>query len=173
MIKNVSLDARYKTSQICKEIIDQGQTPLMPYTIPRTKDGYFKKYEYVYDELYNFYICPNIKTMYYTITSKTGYREYLSDPKDCKKCTFKDQCTKSKQKKICRHVWEDYVEQTDEIRYTQIWKDLYPKRKETIERVFADVKEKFDMRYTRLKGLKKIGTMELVKFLMYHYFFIK
>ena len=133
----------------------------MPYTIPRTKDGYFKKYEYVYDELYDFYICPNIKTMYYTITSKTGYREYLSDPKDCKKCTFKDQCTKSKQKKICRQMWEDYVEQTDEIRYTKYG------------RMFADVKEKFGMRYTRLKGLKKIGTMELVKFLMYHYFFIK
>ena len=35
-------------------------------------------------------------------------------------------------------------------------KKIYKKRKETIERVFADAKEKHGMRYTRLRGLQKI-----------------
>ncbi len=32
---------------------------------------------------------------------------------------------------------------------------MYPNRKQSIERVFADGKEKHGLRYTRLKGLKK------------------
>ena len=35
-------------------------------------------------------------------------------------------------------------------------KKVYSKRKETIERVFADAKEKHGMRYTKLRGLSKI-----------------
>ena len=46
-------------------------------------------------------------------------------------------------------------EQAEEIRHTQEWKEIYLKRKETIERVFADCKENNGLRYTRLRGLKK------------------
>ena len=155
MIQNVSLDAGYKVPAICRELLEQGKIPLMPYTRPKTKKGYLKKNDYVYDEYYDFFICPNIKTLSYTLTNKSGYREYKCDPKDCQECPYKSQCTKSDAKTVTRHVWEEYVEQVNEIRYTQKWRDLYPRRKETIERVFADCKEKFGMRFTRLKGLKK------------------
>ena len=46
-------------------------------------------------------------------------------------------------------------EYADEIRHTMEWKEIYPQRKETIERVFADCKENNGLRFTRLKGLKK------------------
>ena len=39
-------------------------------------------------------------------------------------------------------------------------KGTYKRRKETIERVFADAKEKHGMRYTRLRSVAKI-TMEV------------
>ena len=58
-------------------------------------------------------------------------------------------------KVILRHIWEEYRENVDERRYTKKWKEIYPERKETIERVFADCKENFGLRFTRLKGLKK------------------
>ena len=63
-------------------------------------------------------------------------------------------------KVITRHVWEDYMEQVEEIRHTIGMKERYKKRKETIERVFADAKEKHGMRYTQYRGLAKIK-MEL------------
>jgi hypothetical protein len=44
----------------------------------------------------------------------------------------------------------------EDIRYTQKCKDLYKKHGETIERVFADAKEKHGMRYTQYRGLKKV-----------------
>ena len=39
---------------------------------------------------------------------------------------------------VTRHIWEEYKEQANENRYTKLWKDNYPLRKETIERTFGD-----------------------------------
>ncbi len=57
-IKNICLDAGYNNSAICKIIIDNNQKIIVPYHRPMTKKGYFKKYEYIYDEQENIYICP-------------------------------------------------------------------------------------------------------------------
>ena len=156
-IKNVSLDAGYLTPAICREIIENRQEPFMPYKRPMTKRGFFKKYDYVYDEEYDCYICPNAKVLNYTTTTREGCRQYKSDREDCKNCPFRNQCTKSRNhvKVINRHLWEKYRERADEIRYTPEWKEIYPQRKETIERVFADSKENNGLRFTRLRGLQK------------------
>ena len=163
-IKNVSLDAGYKSPAISREIIENGQKAFLPYTRIKGKKGYLKKYEFVYDEEYDFYICPNDKTLYYTTTNKEGYREYKSEVKDCENCPFKSRCTKSAVKLITRHVWEDYQEQVNELRYTEEWQKIYPLRKQSIERVFADYKEKFSMRFTRINGLKKNQHQTLIAF---------
>ena len=157
LIKNVSLDAGYMTPAICRAIVQNDQIPYMPYKRPMTKKGFFKKYEYVYDEEYDCYLCPNDKILMYTTTTRNGYRQYKSDPKDCKDCPLRNKCTKSKNmtKVIERHLWEEFREYADEIRHTMEWKEIYPQRKETIERVFADCKENNGLRFTRLKGLKK------------------
>ena len=41
-----------------------------------------------------------------------------------------------------RHIWQDYVEMAEHVRYMPVYKELYRLRKEKIERVFADAKEK-------------------------------
>ena len=46
-IENVCLDSGYKTPAIAREIMENGQTPYFPYKRPMTKEGFFKKYEYV------------------------------------------------------------------------------------------------------------------------------
>lgn len=129
----------------------------MPYKRPMTKKGYFKKYEYVYDEGFDCYLCPNDRVLEYSTTQRNGYKLYKSNPKDCEGCPYIKKCTssKNKQKIITRHVWEEYKEQATESRYTDLWKEVYPKRKESIERVFGDCKEQHGLRYTRVRGLKK------------------
>ena len=72
-IKNVCLDAGYVNPAICREIILSGHTPLIPYKRPMTGKGLFKKYEYVYDEYYDCYICPNNEILSYSTTDKNGY----------------------------------------------------------------------------------------------------
>lgn len=156
-IENVCLDSAYKIPAIIREIVHNNQTPYMPYKRPMTKKDFFKKYEYMYDEIYDCYICPNEKLLKYSTTNKQGYKEYKSDPSDCVSCPYINQCTQSKthQKVITRNVWEEYIEKAEDIRHTSEWKEIYPKRKETIERVFADDKENHCLRFTRLRGLKK------------------
>lgn len=68
----------------------------MPYKRPMTGKGLFKKYEYVYDEYYDCYICPNIKVQSYYITDKNGYKQCKSNSDKCIQCPLKEQCTKSR-----------------------------------------------------------------------------
>ena len=48
--------------------------------------------------------------------------------------------------------------------YTPEYQKLYGKRKETIERVFADAKEKHAMRYTQYRGLAQVTNWVKLKF---------
>lgn len=161
-ITAIAVDAGYITPYICKTLFEDNILPVMPYKRPMTKQGFFKKYEYVYDEYNDCYLCPNDKVLKYTTTNRDGYKEYKSSPSDCKNCIFINQCTKSKnsQKLVTRHVWEHYVEETNHLRHNPYVKNVYTRRKETIERVFADAKEQHGMRYTHLRGLAKL-TMEV------------
>ena len=71
-IETLVSDAGYKTPAIAKLLIDAGIKPLLPYKRPMTKDGFFKKYEYVYDEYYDCYICPNNQVLTYRTTNRDG-----------------------------------------------------------------------------------------------------
>lgn len=169
-IENVCLDSGFKTPAIAREIIENGQKPYLPYKRPMTKKGFFKKYEYIYDRQNNVYKCPQGSELKYTTTNRKGYMEYSSDPEKCRNCPMLAQCTNSKnhQKKITRHVWADYLDQCEEIRHTPEWKEIYPQRKETIERVFAMAKENHGLRYTRLRGLQKNQHQALIIFGCYN-----
>lgn len=155
----ICMDAGYKTPAIAKLLIDDKIKPLFPYTRPMTKKGFLKKYEYAYDEYYDCYICPNNKVLKYSTTNRDGYREYKSDGRICESCPYLKQCTLSKnhEKLITRHIWEDYIEACEDIRHTVGMKELYGKRKETIERNFGTAKEHMGMRYTQMTGKEKMS----------------
>lgn len=74
--EKIVADNGYKTPAIAKMLIDDGIEPIFPYKRPMTKKGYFKKEDYVYDEYYDRYICPNNKILKYTTTNRKGHREY-------------------------------------------------------------------------------------------------
>jgi len=162
----IAVDSGYKTPYICKHLFDAEIRPVMPYTRPKTKDGFFKKYDYVYDEHYDCYICPNEQMLAYELTNKEGYRMYKSNAEKCRECPFIKQCTESKEftKRVSRHIWADYVEEADHLRHTVENKEIYSKRKETIERVFADMKEKHGLRWTTLRGIKKVSMQSMLVF---------
>ncbi|SHD75518.1 protein of unknown function [[Clostridium] ultunense Esp] len=54
------------------------------------------------------------------------------------------------------------MEEVEHLRHTSINKEIYDMRKETIERVFADMKEKHGMRWTTLRGLKKVKAQAML-----------
>ena len=63
-----------------------------------------------------------------------------------------------------RHIWKEYEELANDARYTPKYRELYKRRKETIERVFADAKEKHAMRYTQYRGLAQVTNWVKLKF---------
>ena len=147
-------DAGYKTPAIAKLLIEDGIKPLFPYKRPMTKKGFFRKSEYVYNEAYDCYLCPNDQMLPYSTTNRDGYREYKSDGGTCAGCPYLSQCTESRNhvKVVTRHVWEDYMETCEDIRHTLGMKEIYSKRKETIERIFGTAKENHGFRYTHMVG---------------------
>lgn len=161
-MKSLVMDAGYKSPGIAHTVLKDEYIPVLPYKAPMTKKGYFKKHEYVYDEYYDCYLCPNDQILKYTTTNRDGYREYKSDPGICKACPYLTKCTNSQNhtKVVLRHVWEEDMERVEDIRYTPKYQAIYKKRSQTIERVFADAKEKHGMRYTQYRGIQKMR-MEL------------
>lgn len=153
-IETLVADAGYKTPAIAKLLIDDGIKPLFPYKRPMTQNGFFRKYEYVYDEYYDCYICPENHILSYHTTNREGYREYVSCGEICASCPNLHRCTESKEhiKVITRHVWEEYMEKAEDIRHTLGNKQIYDLRKETIERIFGTAKEQHGFRYTQYIG---------------------
>ena len=147
-------DTAYETPAIARMLSLKGIDLLSAYKRPQTKAGFFPKHEYVYDEYNDCYICPNNQILNYRTTNRHGYRKYRSNPEICAGCPYLKQCTESKKhlKTVTRHVWEDYVEQAEENRYTDGIREYYQLRKETIERDFGLAKELHGFRYTQMFG---------------------
>ena len=154
----IVVDTGYKTPWIMKKIIDDGRAAVTGYKSPKTKKGFYRKYDYVYDEYNDWLICPAGEVLRYATTDREGYREYKSDARKCRGCKHLHECTESKksQKVVRRHIWETYMEMAEEYRHTLKYKELYQERKETIERVFADAKERHGMRYTLKRSLARV-----------------
>lgn len=63
-------DAGYKTPAIARLLPDDCVKLVFPYKRPVTKDGFFKKYEYVYDKYNDCYICPVSQVLKYSTTNR-------------------------------------------------------------------------------------------------------
>ncbi len=157
-VKVITADAGYKTPWICKQIFDSRRIPSLPYRRPMTKKGNLPWYEYVYDEYYDCILCPQNKVLSYATTNREGYREYKSKSYICKSCPVRERCTQSRQctKTVTRHLWHEYLERAEDVRHSPTGKATYALRSQTIERVFADAKEKHAMRYTPYRGLAAV-----------------
>ncbi len=165
-IETVVADSAYNTPYIAKKLTDDKKDILVPYRRPMTKKGFFKKYEFAYDEYYDCVICPENQVLKYATTNRDGYREFKSNPKICENCPSKEKCTESKnfQKTYSQHVWHEYLDKLLDVKFAIKYKGLYEHRKETIERVFADAKEKYAMRYTPYRGLSQVTNWVRLKF---------
>lgn len=171
-IENVCLDSGYNTPAICKKISDSGKEALMPYSRQKGRKDkeMFSKKEYEYHKEMDCYICPTGEILELKTIDKQGYKQYKSNRKSCETCPLKEKCTKSKnnQKVITRHVWQDEKDEVNNRRFEEKFKKEYPKRKQTVERIFADCKEQHGLRFSRVRGLEKNSNQVLLIFACYN-----
>lgn len=102
----------------------------------------------------------------HTTTSKEGKRTYRSSPQICRSCPCREVCgaNENGQRILTTHIWQEHLELAEQLRKTQRGKEIYAMRKETIERAFADAKEKHGMRYTHHRGLARVSAWVRPKF---------
>jgi transposase len=157
-IRAAGVDAGYAAAAITQGLEERNIYAVIGYRTPTHRDGYFYKREFRYDEKLDVYICPNGQLLGYRTTNREGYRQYHSDPEQCRNCPVRNKCTQSANstKVVTRHVWEASRERTDQHRLNRVGKRIYKRRKETVERSFADAKQLHGHRYARMRGLAKV-----------------
>ncbi|WP_051007687.1 IS1182 family transposase, partial [Thalassospira profundimaris] len=151
----VGLDAGYATAAIAKGLEDRDILGVTGYRRPNLREGYIPKRKYVYDPERYASRCPEGQLLSYATTDRNGYRHYHSDPEKCRTCPVLASCTANAhhRKTVTRHVWQDARDRADAYRLTEWGKRVYKRRKETVERSFADAKQLHGHRYARFRGL--------------------
>lgn len=160
----VGLDARYFIAPICNALDERNIMGVFGYRRPVRTKNKLKKRDFIYDTEQDVYTCPNGQALIYKTTTRAGYREYHSNPKQCSNCPLLSDCTKSKNHKkvITRHVMQKSVDAANQRRLTPAGKRIYKRRCETVERSFADAKQHHGHRYARYRGLWKVQMQALL-----------
>jgi transposase len=159
-VRAVGLDAGYATAGIAQGLEERAILGVTGYSRPTPpKPGMMSRNDFVYERDQDGYRCPQGQLLAYATTDRSGYRHYHSDPAVCRSCPLLASCTTNAKAKrtLTRHVWADARERADSYRLTDWGKSLYKRRKETVERSFADAKQLFGHRYARFRGLVAVS----------------
>lgn len=169
--KHVVMDAGYTSPLLQDILLSKGIMPVLPYHRPKGKklvkesgevEFTYTKHYFKYDESKDIYICPYLKQLTYRGIDTQGYKVYRSRTKDCRECPYKHKCTNQNTKTICRHLLEYTKKQTIEFRLSEEGKELYRKRKYTIERLFGQCKMSHCLGFTLVRGLEKNQNRNLI-----------
>lgn len=155
----VGLDAGYASAPIAKGLEDREIFGVTGYRNPTPpKPGMMRKSKFTYEAEADVYRCPEGQALAYRTTDRNGYRHYVSDPKICRTCPLLASCTSNAkaERLVTRHVWQDARERCDAHRLTAWGKAIYKRRKETVERSFADAKQLFGHRYARFRTIARV-----------------
>ncbi len=154
----VGLDAGYATAAIAQGLEERGVLGVIGYRRPSPpRPGMMASKAFSYEPDLDGYRCPGGQVLRYATTDRNGYRQYKSDPKVCRDCPLLGSCTANAkaERVITRHVWQEARDRVDAHRLTPWGKSVYKRRKETVERSFADAKQLHGHRYARFRG--KVG----------------
>jgi len=157
-VKYVGLDAGYYTAPICKGLDKRNIQGAIAYRLGPYEKGKYTKNKFQYLKEWDVYACPNSRFLNYKTTTRQGYKEYVAKKEWCQECQYKEKCLigKTEFRTIRRHVWEESKEKVKKFLKSDIGKTIYKRRKETVERSFADSKELHGLRYCRLRGITKV-----------------
>lgn len=154
-VEAVGLDAGYNTVYTCRDIALMHIQAAMGYRRGVQAKGKYGKYKFKYDTQTEIYTCPQGYPLTYKTTTREGYQIYRAPKEACAQCPKRAECLTDKQvvREIRRHVWEGYKDEAWRFTHTDAGGRIYARRKETIERSFADSKELHGLRYCRLRGI--------------------
>ena len=154
----MGLDAGYHSSWIAHLLESNGIQGVIGYRRHTHKTDTYGKYRFKYNYDYDFYTCPEQQRLYWKTTTREGYRQYFCDTKTCAQCSRRMECFgKSMSRRMVeRHVWQDALDEVMLFTKTSQGKSIYNRRKETIERAFAEAKVNHGLRFARMLGIQNM-----------------
>ncbi len=155
-INKVGLDSGYDTYDIKKYFEDNNIFGVIQYRSYGQGNTEIRKWQFNYIKDEDVYICPKTGIVLpYRNIERNGYKKYY-DRKQCEGCPYQNECCKkTKFRTIRRLVCEEINERARERRLSSEGKELFKKRKTTVERSFGDSKQNHGYRYTLFKGVEK------------------
>ena len=150
--KNVGLDSGYYSWDILENLEKKDIYGVVAYRrFNKASQKGFK-----YNEENDVYVCPIGCILPLKNIDKLGYKQY-HDFKQCQGCPLLQTCAgKSNKKVMRRHIKQEVYERARERRISDHGKELYARRKTTVERSFADSKQNHGYRYATYRGLAKV-----------------
>ena len=141
-IKNYAVDSGYLTLDIKKYFIENNIFGVFGYRRYGSQESRKEKSKYRYVKEEDVYYEKETGEVleYHGLIDKLGYKKYQNNDKT---------------KTVRRHIHEDWNEIFRENKLSEEGKKLYQRRKEHIERSFADSKQNHGYRYAMYKGIKK------------------
>ncbi len=141
-IKKYAVDSGYLTLDIKKYFIDNNIFGVFGYRRYGTQESRKEKSKYKYVKDLDIYYEKETGEVleYKGLIDRNGYKTYQNN---------------NKEKIIRRHIHEEWNEIFRENRLSKEGKELYQKRKEHVERSFADSKQNHGYRYAVYKGVQK------------------
>ena len=141
-IKNYAVDSGYLTLDIKKYFMDNNIFGVFGRRRFGTKESRKEKNKYEYiNELDIYFEKKTGEVLEYNgLIDKLGYKKYQNNDKS---------------KIVRRHIHEEWNEHFNKNRLSEFGKKLYQRRKEHVERSFADSKQNHGYRYAMYKGIKK------------------
>ena len=141
-IKKYAVDSGYLTWDIKKYFIDNQIFGVFGYRRTGTQESRKEKAKYEYKKELDIYVETETGEVleYSGLVDRNGYKKYQN---------------LDKTKIVRRHLKEEWNEKFREYRLSKDGKELYKRRKEHVERSFADSKQNHGYRYAMYKGVLK------------------
>lgn len=146
-VEAVALDSGFLTTPICKGLSDRQIFGVIAHRRYRPIRGLFPKWKFHYDSEQDRYICPHHQTLTYatTIEKATDHINQIL------KSVPHARCLKTVQNQRIGRKW-----------LLGMFGKIIKKRKEKIERSFADSKLLHGLRYCRLRGKRNVSEQVLL-----------
>lgn len=155
-------------TQEALRLVDEGQvlSESQWEALPRNNQGWIDKSAFVYDETQDEFRCPAGQTLVYLRTSQnqkkwgTAKRRQYGGSTACADCVHASSCCKNPEKGrvISRDQYEEHRGRLRRRMDTEAGRQIYKRRKHTVEPRIGHIKHNLEVRRFLRRGLEKVTT---------------
>ena len=147
---NIALDSGYNSLEIMHYFKQEAKESI----IAHRRFGKRRKEKIEYDKDQDVFVCEQGLIFELRNVDKLGYKIY-HQKFQCAGCPVACHSKSEDKRTFRRHIWQDLRDENTKRRLSKEGKEIYARRKETVERSFADSKQNHGLRWTLYRGRKK------------------